>query len=121
MQGCVVARGGEVKQVASPPAHEIGRAARHLRVLFTTFAAKCLPMRQSCLICAAMNAGDIAGRIADAMSRIDAAAARIEAAAAAPSPAASSDDALQERYDALRREAGTALRELDAMIAAIEV
>ncbi|GAA5050848.1 hypothetical protein GCM10023208_10160 [Erythrobacter westpacificensis] len=52
-------------------------------------------------------------RIARALARIEAASARIEAAAGG---CAASDPHLQARYDRLRREAESALEEVDALI-----
>ena len=57
-------------------------------------------------------------RIARALARIEAAAGRIEAAAQAP-PRSAGDPDLARKYDALRREAGTALAELDELIGSL--
>lgn len=56
-------------------------------------------------------------RIATALARIDAAAARIEAAAAQP---AGPDPELARKYSELRASVGDSLRELDALIGALE-
>jgi len=53
-------------------------------------------------------------RVERALERLAAAAARIEAAAGPLR--ASADPDLVRRHDALKAEAGTALRELDALI-----
>ena len=57
-------------------------------------------------------AGD---RITQALARIDAAAGRIEAAARAQTPG-SGDAGLARKYETLRREASTALADLDRLI-----
>lgn len=56
-------------------------------------------------------------RIDQALARIEAAAARIEAAAAQPS---GPDPELARKYGELRASVGDSLRELDALIGALE-
>jgi hypothetical protein len=56
-------------------------------------------------------------RIAQALARIDDAARRIEAAAAQPS---GPDPEVARKYSQLRATVGDSLRELDALIGALE-
>jgi hypothetical protein len=61
-------------------------------------------------------------RISQALARIEAASRRIEAVAArpAPAPAPKGDPDLERRHAALRSEAGTALQDLDRLIADLQ-
>lgn len=62
-------------------------------------------------------------RIASALARIEAAANRIEAAASAPIASSNDitpDPQLIQRYENLRREARSALAELDGLIESLE-
>jgi hypothetical protein len=57
-------------------------------------------------------------RISNARARIEQAVSRIEAAVSRPVPAV--DNSAAVKYEALRREAGSALADLDRLIATLE-